>query len=1147
VSGAAPAALPDEFDLWGPLPTGTTVLEASAGTGKTYAVAALVARCVAEGVTTMDRLLVVSFSRAATRELRGRVRERLVGARDALERTPGPDPDPLHELLLRCDPPERDVRARRLRAALTAFDAATVTTTHGFCQQVLGALGTVADFDPGATLVDEATDLVAEAADDLYLRQWGRPTADPAWPVDQYRALVQDVTGDPSTDLVPAPDTEGEPGLRARIAHAVRAEVRRRKRLARVVDFDDLLARLDQTLADPDRGPAALQRLRERYQAVLVDEFQDTDPVQWRILRRSFHGHRPLVLVGDPKQAVYRFRGADVHSYLAARADAEHVRTLRTNWRSSPDVVAGVAAVVGRAPLGHADIRVVEVTAGRPGSVLPDSVPGPAVRLRVVPRDGRILTREGLVKVASGRDAVVADVVAEVTGLLAGAGSGLAPSDVAVLVRANSEAEHVCAALSDAGVPSVVASRATVFRSEASQEWQLLLAALDQPYRRQLRRRLALSPLVGYTVTDLDERGAEIDDELGRQLRAWLTRLQQRGVAALFEAVCADRDLPRRLRERPGGERLLTDVRHLAELLHEQALAGAAGVRELLDWLRRRSSEREQGGSERMRRLETDAAAVQVVTVHASKGLQFPVVLVPFAWHHAVVGDQHRQSVVFHDDTGRRVRDVGGPQHAGWAEHTRRTRREDADDELRLAYVALTRAQARVVVWWVPGSMTAGSALQRLLLHDDSTAVPPLSIPVPSDDEAVAAFRRRSDRFGGALAVEVVGHRSPVPWRGPPPGDAPLACAVLGRTLDQSWRRTSYSALTRAAHELLHAAGDDEPAGPAIPPAGSPAAEPAVAQKDDEVDAVVQVGPSGAPADADDRLRRIPSGWHDLPGGTAFGTLVHSVLEGLDRPGDPAALRAAVTAQAAGLAAGAADGDVVDRLVTALAQAVGTPLGPLAGGATLAGWAPSDRLSELGFELPLAGGEQPHGRPVLLPQLADLWRAHVPDGPLARYATPLAELGAAPLRGYLSGSIDAVLRLDAAAGGGAPRYLVVDYKTNRLAAPDEPLTAWHYRPAALERAMIDSHYPLQALLYVVALHRYLRWRQPGYQPARHLGGVLYLFLRGMAGPEVVAADGSPPGVFAWQPPVALVTATSEWLGGRLDGSLGGRLALDAQQ
>ncbi len=200
-----------------------------------------------------------------------------------------------------------------------------------------------------------------------------------------------------------------------------------------------------------------------------------------------------------------------------------------------------------------------------------------------------------------------------------------------------------------------------------------------------------------------------------------------------------------------------------------------------------------------------------------------------------------------------------------------------------------------------------------------------------------------------------------------------------------------------------------------------------------------------------------------------------------------------------------------------------TPLGALFDGRRLRDLRPADRLDELAFDLPLAGGDSPTGT-VTMAGIADVFAAHVlPDGPLGGYPDRLRDpVLAAEARGYLTGSIDLVARIDG-------RHVVVDYKTNRLAPPDEPLTLWHYRPEALATAMQDAHYPLQAALYAVALHRYLRWRLPAYDPARHLGGVAYLFLRGMAGAETPTFDGHPCGVFPWQPPPSFVLDLSDLL------------------
>lgn len=1163
VAASAPAGAPGEpFDLLGPLPEGTTVLEASAGTGKTFTIAALVARYVAEGVVRMDELLVVSFSRESTRELRERVRERLVQVRDVLaaDGTPraGAPPDDVCAFLADVDPVERAVRRRRLEDALASFDAATVTTTHGFCQQVLLTLGAAGGTDPRTELVEDVGDLVREVADDLYLRKWG---VDGAGPPELSRAafgeLASAVVRDPATPLLPPPGTDGVPGLRARVAAAVRREVDRRKRRDGVVDYDDLLLRLDAALQHPATGEAARRRLRRRYRVVLVDEFQDTDPVQWSILRRPFHGHRTLVLIGDPKQAIYGFRGADVHAYLEARAVAGTVRTLTTSYRSDAALLDGLAGVFRGAALGDPRIRVVPVAAQHTGRLV--ALPGDAapVRLRVVPREGRALSGKGLVRTDDARRVVAADLTTEVVALLAGGATvrprdggaerPLVPGDVAVLVRTNKEARLVSDALRRASVPVVVTGRTSVFTTDAAAEWQLLLEALEQPHRTTRVRRLALGCFGGLDATDLASSGDAVADELGLRLRGWARVLDERGVAALFEAVSmagpllpggsagstgSTGALQERLLGREEGERLLTDLRHIAQALHEAALEGQLGLTALVTWLRRRREEgARDAGLERSRRLDSDADAVQVVTVHTSKGLEFPVVLVPFAWNQW--SNRDVPTAVFHDG-GRRVRDVGGPGSPDWGAHVAQHTREEVDDELRLTYVALTRAQSALLLWWVPGTGTATAPLHRLLVHDlpdpadpaaaDPGGVAPTSLPVPSDAEAMARFTARAAMTGGGLAIEEVSPRRAASWSPPASATPRLSVAELTRPLDTAWRRTSYSALTAAAH----AERDSERLG----------SEAEVELREDERD-VTTAEPSSAGGPGAG-LRSVPSAWDALPGGTRFGTLVHAALEHLEDAADPAAVREAVAVQVARHAPGVDVGELTDALVTALA----TPLGPQAGGLAWRDVAAADRLPELEFELPLAGGDEPVVRGRDSPVLADLvplWRQHG-TGPFAEYADALAELSRpsatdpaaapAPLRGYLTGSIDAVLRVRDAAVPGGVRYAVLDWKTNRLGGLDEPLTAWHYRPEAMHAAMVDAHYPLQALLYQVALHRYLRWRQPGYDPEVHLGGALYLFLRGMSGPGVTCADGSAPGVVGWQAPAALVTATSDLLAGR---------------
>jgi exodeoxyribonuclease V beta subunit len=400
---------------------------------------------------------------------------------------------------------------------------------------------------------------------------------------------------------------------------------------------------------------------------------------------------------------------------------------------------------------------------------------------------------------------------------------------------------------------------------------------------------------------------------------------------------------------------------------------------------------------------------------------------------------------------------------------------------------------------------------------------------VPADAKAAAVLADLVTRSAGTVAVEPVdAPPERLRWPSPQSPRPPLSVATLRRRLDPTWRRTSYTGLTAAAHE-------HQP--------GTPQSEPETTGVTDEQD-VVRPGPAaltpattvadlaaGPLTTGDEAVRRAVSPMAHLPGGAAFGTLVHGVLERVDTGAtdlDAELLRRcrdATTARVPGVDAG--------ELAAALSPVLATPLGPLAGGRALRDIPPPDRLAELEFELPLTGGDTPSGPGSTLDGVADLLRRHLPaDDPFAPYPDRLlaAGIGAARLRGYLTGSLDAVLRVPGA--GGEPTYVIVDYKTNRLAAEDELLTAWHYRPEAMTEAMMQAHYPLQLLLYSVALHRFLRWRQPGYDPERHLGGGLYLFLRGMCGPQTPVLDGQPCGVLAWRPPPPLVLALSALLDGR---------------
>ncbi|HEU5484368.1 MAG TPA: UvrD-helicase domain-containing protein, partial [Microlunatus sp.] len=910
---------------------------------------------------------------------------------------------------------------------------------------------------------------------------------------------------------------------RVAFAREVAGEVQRRKERARYLTYDDMLTRLQAALADGSHGELAAQRLRDRFPVVLVDEFQDTDPVQWDILRRAFHGHRTLVVIGDPKQAIYAFRGADVNSYLQVAREASHIATLGTCYRSDRGLLDGLDVLMGGSSLGDPAIVVRSVDSAHPRRRL--SGAGAPVRVRVLParEDGE----PELVKRLRRR--VTRDLVAEIASVLGSDarlqldGDDPRPvraSDLAVLVRRNAAGEEVRDALAEAGIPAVLHGSDSVFSSSAARDWLRVLQALEQP-RQALVREAALTSLVGWTFPRLAQAGeAELAD-LSYTFRRWSRVLTQRGMAALLEALGTDTSLSERVLGQPDGERLLTDLRHVAQRLHAVMTGqqlGAAGLRE---WLAEAiEAAATEDVTEGLRRLATDAAAVQVLTLHRSKGLEFPIVYLPEAWD-CFVPTEDRDAVLRLHVDGTEQLDVGGRHAEGRPDRWRRALAEEAGEHLRLYYVGMTRAQCQVVTWWADSRNTTSSALHRFWARSTRYGEPAESYPAtcgPADEPRPRSASPAAD-LTALLAVESVDPRPPIRSRPAPELAQRLAARRFTRGLDVLWRRTSYSSLTAAAHGL--------------PPAAGVGSEPEPLKEDDEILATPPLAgsapeapPVAGPGLGDD----LPSPMRELPSGAAFGTAVHAVLELLDPTAGelPAALLDATTEALSRVP----HGDLTaDGLADALLPSLRTPLGPLADDRTVADFGPSDRLSELVFELPLAGGDRPRAD-VRLGDLSPLLARHLPaDDPLASYPEllthpPLAEES---LRGYLTGSIDAVLRVGSA---DARRYLVVDYKTNWL-GPGGPgeLTVADYRPAAMATAMMGAHYPLQALLYQVALHRLLRWRLADYDPARHLGGALYLFLRGMAGPDTPRIDGVPCGVFSWRPPAELVVQLSDLLDG----------------
>jgi len=1130
---------PKIFSPLGPLPEGRVAIEASAGTGKTYTLAGLVVRYVAEAGVPVEKLLIVTFTRAAAAELRDRVRSRLTEAVVALSNPAGAgDGDDLLALVARAD---RERRLARLEQAVVDFDAATITTIHGFAQQVLRTLGSAAAGDLDATLLDNTPELLRSVcADVLAAESFADPVIeDPLPSLKDLSDIAAKVLANPGIRLVPEAGDAEAPPVAARLRRLVDRAVdgvHRRRRAAGTLSFDDLLTQLRDAL----ENGAAAAILRRRFQVALIDEFQDTDPVQWAIFSKLFGipgDNTTLVLVADPKQAIYAFRGANVHTYLEAAHQAGTERsTLGTNWRSDGALLAALEPVFSGATFGDPKIEFVPVMASEQNEGLRittgEGTPLPALAVRLALGEDLPRTAHGAIQVDAAQRAIARDLALEVQALLDSArlpargdepSRRLRPSDIAVLVGQHSESETVQTTLRRRGIPAVTTRADSVLRSPAAMQWRWLLSALARPSDPTRARSAALSWFFGWTVAKLDATDDVALSQVQNQLDRWAKTLAAQGTVALCARVWSETGVTARVLASSDGDRNITDLDHIAGLL-QAATAGrrptAAGLLTLLDELEDEVPD-DPENDVTARQVESDAEAVQIMTVFVAKGLEFPVVCVPTMWRsgHAIAHE-----VVYQDPgTGRRTFDIA--HAAGWppaseaAAHKALADGEALGESLRLLYVALTRAEHQTLLWWTRGYKSELTGLARVLFARRGGAIDEELFTadhfvLPDDGDAAPALETAFAPAGDAVAVTVTGaaaHRGRQ-WvdRAPKPAASDLGLATLHRVPDRADRRWSFSAMAMRARDAELDSPDES-----LGDSGA-SDEPVEAA---EVAEVISAGTGTAASD-------LPLG--AIPGGVQFGTLVHEVLEGVDFVAADldSELRASVEERLRW------NPWPVDppTLVSGLRAVIETPLGPLFDGRRLRDLPRGERLNELSFDMRLAG----RGRRATDRDIGALVLAHVPDDdPLRFWAERLSSgLLSVELAGHLTGSMDMVVRVhDGEGGQRAPRFVVVDYKTNVLAEPARLPQELDYHPDRLPAAMAEHHYPLQALLYSVALHRYLRWRVPGYDPAHHLGGIAYLFVRGMAGAATPVAGGGPYGVFNWRIPVALVSALSDLLDG----------------
>jgi len=1140
---------------------GIKLIEASAGTGKTHTIADLYLRHILAGRLTSE-ILIVTYTNAATEELRGRIQNRLYQATTLLG-AELPDADEFLLLLraqwLQLDHDQQQQQLGRLQLALRSLDEASISTIHSFCQRSLQEQALAGNQLFDSDLLSDDSEIWEAAIKDWWRRLSYDLDAD-SWKllhdnlgsVDKLTRVVLDLRNKPAARLLPAaaedlkallqkprelaeelhklapqwrqhrtrlkeiltrskalsrsktlpyhPDRidawmdaaddffdnpvagqlfEGfeylgaqwleqnskasqrgkdlqlqheffhaigsvaqswadfslylGPQLQVDALLKVSRQVLEKKRERAVLAFQDQLSLLLQAL-ESESGRTLADSLRRQYPVAMIDEFQDTDAIQYRIFSLVYRAGDAcsLTLIGDPKQAIYSFRGGDIFTYMQARRlpGVRHY-SLSTNWRSTPDLVQAVNTLFShrKDPFIYRDSIDFLAVSANPENIryrLQCSQSDAAMTLWQLPltEQGKTFSR------AEMRAMINRAIVLQIKALLDNSGPESASldgapvqsGDIAILVRQASEGHALSRVLREHGIRTVTIGRDSVFASDEAQGLYDLLLAISLYRDPGIAARSMASNLL---QLDYRQIAAIVDQDTAWQ--QWLEKLaelqllwERQGFIAMFQALLQRFEINRRLAIRDNGERRITNLLHLAELLQQQSLQ-SAGIAQLLAWLREQF---EQSGNEAAElRLEDDEALVKIVTIHKSKGLQYPIVFVPFLWTCRPV--DRRQPIAFHDAGLTACIDLGSNQYD---DHWLIAEKERLAEDLRLLYVALTRARSRVYLAWgqAGGSKVAGNASQTALAYLLHSPQDPESLDTGAADgfadgmDFDADLQQLVDHSAGTI------ERIDLPVGSAPTGGVeqettlqPPRLATFSRPSPVQWRVNSFTALTRGVHQPTNA---------------------------------------GAAAVGDDPILEFPAGSH-------VGLLLHSLLENLDFQGDIEAqcrtLFARYMAQA-GLSS-----DHEGTLCRWLENIMRTPMDGAS--LTLDQIGQQSRLQELAFDFAL-----------------DLLDIDALNGFMQRRSKqPLQAISSSDFRGMVTGVIDLVFEYRG-------RYYLADYKSNYLGSELQD-----YNPQRLQQAMFDRRYDLQSLLYALALHRLLRLRLPNYDYEQHFGGSYYLFLRAM--------------------------------------------------
>ncbi len=1205
-----------------PLEPGVRLIEASAGTGKTFTLAHLVLRLLTEKEYPIDQILVVSFTKATSSEIKSRISERITQALNGIERATtnyeemGIDNVLIEWLHKISDNKLKQERwANLLLKALSSIDNADITTIHGFCNRILTreALDIGSPLDIQATTDDENFEIVKSIVHDywksqilslhpsdlkgiylagitldklvnylveidndpslnfiidqanfdiskslssqfnnckkrcwedftdlwkkgginlnkdlkglaLSLRELGKNDTKPFSPKprrDRYLELnewVNDLNVNYKTTQSCGPfyeeiraqslikeyfhpqkmsevlrrnnmdeyksidselqqaiadlwDKPSEFVLEYSLCWTLKA-LRERRKQSGLISYSEQLKVLDPKHNEVTSSKSLLQKVSLDYRVALIDEFQDTDPVQWRIFKEAFakHPRNLLIIVGDPKQAIYKFRGGDLNTYLQAKAEAERCDSLLTNYRTTIPLINTLNKLM-KPGLINSNLKIPNLF---PGSNLqPLSHQDPPLEVLTLQNEHRNSNESRSYSKSYFERKIPKAVANSILELLSIHKKGLELEDICIIVRSHNQVEKIRKTLSEAGLATRLINKGDVFNTEGAYLLQKLLICLSNPTSIYNIKALSCSALLNWEIEKLskNEQNDSID-LLIQKFRNWSKNLKQTGLIGCLSELLDSKSFAK-LANQP---RVLNDLLQCAQLVEEVIHINDLDAKGASRWFQQeRQLPRENIPDERHPNSDMAEKAINIITVHRSKGLQFKVVICPYLWQAPPLP----KGPLWRLESDQRWL---LSQNVNWGPGVKVIRNainESIQEAERLAYVAITRAQKHLIIFWCNATHQESNPLRTFLFG-------PHCETVKNNDLSIEKIQEWFDRNNINASLRSIDANKLNGYFINRQQTKNLTIGpILKRSLDIYWGRFSYSSWTSNIVDKNNMFVNPE----SIEEGRD------IDQKESYITKTNTNETSEILLDSSQSNNWSKSNpLERFPKGPLAGDCLHRILERIDFS-LPIHDKNTTLIISEELRKNDIDQSLLDNVKDGLNRVFTMPLGQNFKYKKLSEVKFHNRISELHFDLSLSNAENKVRAVDISRILQRIPKEHY----LNNYYKKIANLNICS-HGFLTGSIDLVLPNQDDIKKAS--WWVVDWKSNWLGEPAEEGSVpscgpFNYNQSKMQSEMIHHHYPLQAYLYLVALHRFLRWRLPGYSPKVHLGGYKYLFLRGM--------------------------------------------------